>query len=124
MLLAVLACASCRQPTDLPPDFDARVAAPASVRAGRQIFLRDCALCHGERGNGQGVRASAFSTPPRDFTNEAWRESTSPRRVFRAIRDGLPGTPMPSWRALGDDALIDLTAYVLSLGRGAQPVGH
>jgi len=47
----------------------------------------------------------------------AWRRSTSPARVFRAIRDGLPGTPMPAWRTLGDDALVDLTAYVLSIQR-------
>jgi mono/diheme cytochrome c family protein len=124
VLLAVSACVACRRPTDLPPDFDARVAAPESVRSGRELFLSNCALCHGERGNGQGVRASAFTTPPRDFTNEAWRGSTSPRRVFRAVRDGLPGTPMPAWRHLGDDALVDLTAYLLSIGRSGRPVGE
>ncbi len=74
-------------------------------------------LCHGERGDGQGVRRSAFATPPRDFTNTAWRRSTSPARVFRAIRDGLPGTPMPGWRPLGDTAIGDLTAYVLAFGQ-------
>jgi hypothetical protein len=75
-------------------------------------------LCHGERGDGRGVRASSFTTPPRDFTNAAWRRSTSPGRVFRAIRDGLPGTPMPAWRFLGDDKLADLTACVLWFGSG------
>jgi mono/diheme cytochrome c family protein len=124
VLVAGLACASCRQPSDLPPDFDARVASPASVRAGRQLFLRYCAICHGESGNGRGVRASAFSTPPRDFTNEVWRASTSPRRVYRSIRDGLPGTPMPAWRPLGTDALIELTAYVLSIGSETPSTGR
>ncbi len=113
--LLAAACLSCRQPTDLPRDFDRRVAAPEAARAGRPLFMQYCALCHGERGNGRGVRASAFTTPPRDFTNEAWRASTSPRRVYRAVRDGLRGTPMPSWRALGEEADIDLTAYVLSI---------
>jgi mono/diheme cytochrome c family protein len=116
VLLAASACTSCRQPSDLPPDFDARVEAPASVRAGRQLYLKYCAICHGESGNGHGIRASAFATPPRDFTNEVWRASTSPRRVFHSIRDGLPETPMPAWRSLGSDALVDLTAYVLSIG--------
>ncbi len=106
---------SCRQPADLPPNFDARAASPEAARLGRPLFLRYCAICHGERGDGQGARASAFTTPPRDFTNEAWRRSTSARRVYRAVRDGLPGTPMPAWRALGDDAVVDLTAYVLSI---------
>jgi mono/diheme cytochrome c family protein len=113
--LLAAACLSCRQPADLPPDFDARVTAPDAARAGRPLFLRYCAICHGERGDGQGARASAFTTPPRDFTNEAWRRSTSARRVFRTIRNGLPGTPMPAWRTLGDDAVTELTAYVLSI---------
>ena len=77
--------------------------------------MRYCAICHGVNGDGRGARASAFSTPPRDFTNPAWRASTSPRRIFRAVRDGIPGTPMPAWRALGDDQVEDLTAYVLSI---------
>jgi mono/diheme cytochrome c family protein len=79
------------------------------------LYQQDCALCHGERGDGRGLRVSSFATAPRDFTNAAWRRSTSAARVFRAIRDGLPGTAMPSWRYLGDDRLIDLTAYVLSM---------
>jgi hypothetical protein len=28
---------------------------------------------------------------------------------------------MPGWRTLGDDALVDLTAYVLSLRRDKGP---
>jgi mono/diheme cytochrome c family protein len=97
------------------------VAGAAAQRDGRKLFQESCAICHGERGDGQGVRASAFATPPRDFTNAAWQRSTSPSRVFRAIRDGLPGTAMPAWRALGDDSLVDLTAYVLSLRGGKGP---
>jgi mono/diheme cytochrome c family protein len=45
----------------------------------------------------------------------AWRRATSPRRVFYAIREGLPGTPMPNWKALSEEDAWDMTAYVLSL---------
>jgi mono/diheme cytochrome c family protein len=44
-----------------------------------------------------------------------------PEQVFRAIRDGIPGTAMPAWRMLGDDALADLTAYVMTLGAPGPP---
>ncbi len=100
------------------------MAAAASVQAGRPLFARDCALCHGQLGNGRGLRASDFSTPPRDFTNAAWKGSVTPARVYRSIRDGLPGTAMPAWRALGEDALVDLTAYVLSIKGGGPPAGR
>jgi mono/diheme cytochrome c family protein len=113
-ICATLALASCNRPSDLPPDFEARVASDSARRNGAVLYLRYCALCHGERGDGRGLRSSAFATPPRDFTNATWRRSTSPARVFRAIRDGVPGTPMAAWRHLGDDRLIELTACVLA----------
>jgi mono/diheme cytochrome c family protein len=34
------------------------------------------------------------------------------------IREGVRGTPMPSWKALSEDECWDLVAYVLS---GARP---
>ena len=72
----------------------------AEARAhGRALFLQHCALCHGERADGRGVRQQALSTPPRDFTDPAWRARTSPRQVFHVIREGSPGTPMPAWKS-------------------------
>ena len=41
------------------------------------------------RGDGHGERTEGLSRAPRDFTNAEWRRSTSPRRVFFAIREGL-----------------------------------
>lgn len=89
--------------------------AEARTRGGR-LFREYCALCHGERGDGRGVRREGLTLSPRDFTDSRWRASTSPRRVFFAIREGLHGTPMPSWKALTEEDAWNMTAYVLSLG--------
>jgi high-affinity iron transporter len=78
--------------------------------------MKHCALCHGERGTGDGVRREGLTQPPRNFADPAWRRSTSPRRVFFAIREGVRGTAMPAWPALTEQETWDLTAYVLSLG--------
>ena len=83
---------------------------------GHKLFLERCALCHGERGDGHGPRTEGLTRMPRDFTNAEWRRSTSPRRVFFAIREGLSGTPMPEWKSLSEQDAWDMTAYVLSLG--------
>ncbi len=89
----------------------------ADARAhGRALYLQNCALCHGERADGRGVRQQALSTPPRDFTDPAWRARTSPRQVFHVIREGSPGTPMPAWKALDEKDAWDLTAYLLAVG--------
>jgi mono/diheme cytochrome c family protein len=44
-----------------------------------------------------------------------WRDHTSPRRVYHAIREGVPGTAMASWKVLNQDETWDLVAYLLTV---------
>lgn len=97
-----------------------RLASPAALERGRMLFLEHCALCHGVEGDGRGRRREGFARPPRDFRSSSWRTAATPRRVFHAVREGLSGTAMPSWNALPDDDLWDLTAHVLSLAKGSH----
>jgi mono/diheme cytochrome c family protein len=120
MSLVSLACADGDR--DLPRQYrtldvpTALLASKDAQRHGRALYLESCALCHGDRGDGRGLRREGFVRPPRDFTDPAWRRSTSPRRVFAAIREGVEGTPMPAWTHLSDDDVWSVTSYVLSLG--------
>jgi len=107
---------------DLPGSYR-RIEIPAGVlmssearRRGSMLFRDHCALCHGDRGDGRGIRKEGLTSSPRDFTDPRWRASTSPRRVFFAIQEGLQGTAMPNWKALSEQDGWALTAYVLSLG--------
>ncbi|HEY6105380.1 MAG TPA: cytochrome c [Anaeromyxobacteraceae bacterium] len=90
----------------------ARLGDPASRERGRELFARYCALCHGERGDGRGQRRAGLSMPPRDFTDPDWQARTSSLRIFVAVREGVPGTSMPSWAALSTEDTWDLVAYV------------
>ena len=122
-LLTLLALPGCADVDgDLPREYR-RIEVPMDVvmsmelRTRGGILFRDhCALCHGERGDGRGIRREGLTPRPRDFTDPGWRASASPRRVFFAIREGLQGTPMPGWKALSEEDGWALTAYVLSLG--------
>lgn len=118
ILLLSTACSS--PPEALPPPYD-RLAVPAgrlesapARERGRHLFLSYCAFCHGERADGKGVRRSGLSSRPRDFTDPTWRQRTSPQHVFFVIREGVHGTAMPAWKALGDDDTWDLVAYILA----------
>jgi len=111
-LAVVAACAYPSAPAPAP-----RFTSPAARERGRTAYVKYCALCHGEDGDGRGLRHDAFARPPRNFKDRAWQQATDARQVYDRIRDGVPGTAMPSWRALGDPAIADLTAYVISLGR-------
>jgi high-affinity iron transporter len=88
---------------------------PARARGG-SLYAEHCVLCHGPRGDGRGVRRDSLSRPPADFGNPVWRERRSAGDVFRAIRNGVPGTDMPAWHEFDDDQVLDLVAHVLSLG--------
>jgi mono/diheme cytochrome c family protein len=123
-----LTCTGCRGvDSDLPEAYrrlevpQVRLRSPDARMRGRALFTASCALCHGARGDGRGLRSSGFAKAPADFTDPAWRSYASPRRVFFAIREGLRGSPMPAWRSLSEDECWDLTAYVLSLGPTALP---
>ena len=123
--IMVAALSSCSGPERRLPSAYRRVAVPAARlqsaaawREGRRLFVEHCALCHGERGDGRGRRS--LSPPAADFTVHAWRAGATPSWVFYRIREGVPGTAMPSWRALSEHQCWDLTAYVLSVGGGER----
>jgi mono/diheme cytochrome c family protein len=123
-LLLSVSLAGCSRDADLPPAYrsrevpEARLRSAEAVGRGRALFLEHCALCHGERADGRGQRREAFTRPPADLTDPRWQESTSPRRIFMTIREGVRGTAMPSWRSLDAAQAWELVAYLRSLGPG------
>jgi mono/diheme cytochrome c family protein len=40
----------------------------ADLAAGKKVFMDNCALCHGEKGLGDGPGAANYPVHPRDFT--------------------------------------------------------
>ena len=119
-LLISLVLSACSKDRDLPEPYRRLKVSPGLLDSaearenGRKLFLTSCALCHGEKADGRGVRREGLSVPPRDFTNPSWRTAMTPRRVFFAIREGVHGTPMPGWKSFTDAQTWDLVAFLLS----------
>lgn len=112
MLLAISGCK--RNSPEIPPGL---LASRASQEAGRKLFVENCAICHGAKGDGRGSRQMGLNPPPADLTTPTWSDAMNAGRIFAAIRDGVPGSAMPSWRILSDEQIWDLVAYVHSLGQ-------
>lgn len=93
------------------------LSSPEAIERGSELFHKDCTLCHGVKGDGQGLQSEGLDPKPRDMTDPVWRQATSPRHVFFAIREGVHGTAMPSWKSLGEQNAWNLTAYVLTLSQ-------
>ena len=82
---------------------------PQDLEAGKQIYTRKCAQCHGDDGLGAGPAAEHVFPKPRDFTRGVYKIRTTPSGtvptdddLFRVITNGLPGTSMPAWSVLPD----------------------
>lgn len=81
------------------------------------LFLEHCAICHGEIGDGRGPRRASLYRKPPDFRDPLWRASLTPDQLRASIRNGLPGSDMPSWKLLGESAIAGLADHVQKLGQ-------
>ena len=92
----------------------------AAARARALELYKDaCASCHGDTAEAMEAQEQkddeGFPTRPRDLTAGVFKGSPDPIALYRHIRRGIPGSPMPmsDW-AYGADAW-HLVNYVRSL---------
>jgi len=83
---------------------------PADLKNGHQLFLGQCARCHGPKG--EGGRGAVLAQP-------RLRHAPDDQALFLVIRDGIKGTEMPAGYAVDTRETWQLAAYVRSLGRVA-----
>jgi mono/diheme cytochrome c family protein len=121
-LLTSLALSACNARDDVSASDFSEVQAPIERLAsddararGRVLYRNKCALCHGERADGNGVRSKGLSGKPINFQSKEWRASTEPLALFEILSEGKRGTSMPAWPTLSADEKWDLIAYVLSV---------
>jgi putative heme-binding domain-containing protein len=77
--------------------------------AGESLYLSQCAVCHGERG--EGGRGPSLAKP-------ALRNAPDDEALFRVIRRGIPNSGMPA-TALADREIHLVLSHVRALGRVA-----
>jgi DMSO reductase family type II enzyme heme b subunit len=92
---------------------------PQEIEAGKQVYTRKCAQCHGDDGKGMGPAAEKVFPRPRDFTRGVYKIRTTPSGsvptdddLFRAITNGLPGTSMPGWAVLPERDRRQVVQYL------------
>jgi len=88
-----------------------------NLRAGETLFKIDaqptpCKVCHGFGGDGLGIIFERLQPKPRNFTCYYTMEDISDGQIFWIIKNGSPGTPMPSLGALSDEQVSQLVLYL------------
>lgn len=67
-----------------------------SIETGGTLFATNCAVCHGEKGLGDGPTAETLEKKPADLT-QSHVQQLSDGALFYIISHGKPETPMPAW---------------------------
>jgi mono/diheme cytochrome c family protein len=120
-----------KEEADLAPqvlsnnDAAAKPSTATQQSAGEQLFLRNCAPCHGATGEGNGPAARYLYPRPRDFSENLFRivstENGKPsdRDLFGVITRGMPGSAMIPFGHLSEADRKSLVAYVRDLTKSS-----
>ena len=91
----------------------------SSTETGRRLYFESCASCHGPTGRGDGLDKpkdeQGRPIAVRDLTTGQFRGGVTPEEVFKRLRCGIPGTPMPAQVGLTDEEIWELVYYVYHL---------
>jgi len=89
---------------------------PAAVSVHAQdidagsLYADYCSVCHGDKGDGESHAKQGMTPPPRNFTSPTSAVELTRSRIINAIRNGVPGSAMSSWKSRLNDAQIEALA--------------
>ena len=123
----VIASGICPQPRNTkqaPSKYEQKInplrATTQNIEKGKLLYQVEakptaCKMCHGIRGNGNGLLARGLEPAPRNFTCKETMEAISEGQLFWIIKKGSKGTAMPSHKfTLSDRDIWQIIYYLKS----------
>lgn len=84
------------------------------------LYVRHCAVCHGEDGRADTPVGRLLKPRPRNFADPIEMARLTVDRIYRAIKEGRPGTAMAAWKdVLSETEIGDVIDYVHDLSSAA-----
>jgi putative copper resistance protein D len=123
VLAALAACAD----ESLPAPPEDVLKSDEAVRAGEDLYRRNCSLCHGPSGHGDGPQARSLNPSPADLRNLRGPRA-EPGYWFLRIQEGgkegplaREGSAMPGFgEHLSDEQIWQLVAFLNALVEGRR----
>jgi mono/diheme cytochrome c family protein len=89
---------------------------PGQLAEGSEIYAAQCAECHGETGQGDGILAASQNQSISSWSDPARLAQQTNQQVWQSISAGVTGTSMPAFAdSLSPGQLWAVTHYVRSL---------
>jgi len=90
---------------------------------GEGLYGQNCASCHGMKGGGDGTLARELSKLPPAIGTFAWQVQRSDSEMAVALRQGVPGSPMPPMRGLAPSEEQEIVAYLRGIAMRQNQAG-
>lgn len=91
-------------------------ATPESLARAQKWWAMDCAMCHGENGNGKGETAREMKLSVVDFTDPATLKDHADGELFYIIKNGHQDMP-PEGQRITTEQGWDLVNYVRAFSK-------
>lgn len=87
---------------------------PEMIAKGKELFVANCASCHGPEGKGDGEAGANLDPPPRNMTApDEYKYGHMELALYRTGAYGVEGTGMAPWvDILGEDEQWAITHYI------------
>lgn len=116
--------------TVIPPEY-ATMANPVKPSAelqarAKKMYGWDCAMCHGDNGNGKGDVAAEQKLSMRDYRDAASLKQYSDGQLFYIIKNGRGQMPSEGQRA-NDELIWNMVIYIRRMAEtpaGSTPVAE
>ena len=113
------------KPWTVPPEYKSLknplTPSESNLNAARQVYIDECAQCHGDRGKGDGPEARSHYPLPADLTDPKLLSNVTDGEIFYQISEGR--RPMPSFkRRLTEDERWQLALLVRSFSQPAAAI--
>lgn len=85
------------------------------VKYGEGVYKANCAMCHGDKGLGDGAAGAALNPKPRNFVEGQWKVGGDSISLFKTVSGGIPGTSMPGFTQIKVSDRWALVQFIRSI---------
>lgn len=89
-----------------------------SQAKAKSLYQIDCAMCHGDNGNGQTELAKSMGLTMTDFSDPKTLANTQDGELFNIIRSGKDKMPPEAAGRANDNMVWNLIIYIRSMSKG------
>jgi cbb3-type cytochrome c oxidase subunit III len=86
-----------------------------SIEAGKKLYQRYCAACHGPNGKGDGGLALSGGEPS-NLIDDVWDYGSTDGEIFVVIRDGVSADMLAYREKLTEKQIWQIVNYIRSIG--------